>query len=355
LKTINATLLSNQKLPNGRGYASASLADNNRLHPLLVVTDAYTGGNTIAVECGTFYERLRYKSGGSGTLEVQKITDPTVSAQWTTWNALVATNVFAPLGIAIFWTGTYVVVCWQDTATGEVKYKRSSDGTTFSATATVRAFGAVAANLAGVSGQSPDCGLMMGFAQQVGWIGYNHTTDTWTATDTAATVFTTFTPMIAAFKDTANSRYIVAMGLQGFANWATNAITLFTRAVSSATWSAGQVILSSATDSFLGLQFSQRQVSGYWWLSFYRSRLWNVGAISNYFVSASNDGVYWDDPCPSTVPGNELSLCILPAPSGLQWTSQYLSTEHKVYQLQIYNYWSARVVAYHLISGHGGF
>src|SRR5260221_8256673 len=183
MKTINATLLANQKVPNGRGYASATLADNGRLHPTSVVTDTYTGGKTIGVECGTWYTRIRYKAGGSGTLESQKITDPTVSAQWTTWTALVATNVFSAGSVGLFWTGAYAVVVWQDTPTGDIKYKRSSDGTAWSATAIARPALVSEAKSAGVSGTSPNCGIMTAYAAQLYWQKYTDATDIWTAAE----------------------------------------------------------------------------------------------------------------------------------------------------------------------------
>jgi hypothetical protein len=356
LKSINATLLANQRLPNGRGYATATLADNGRLHPTSVVTDAYTGGKTIAVECGTSYVRIRYKSGGSGTLESQKISDPTVGAQWTTWAALVAANVFSAGSVALFWTGTYAVVVWQDTPTGDIKYKRSSDGTTWSATGVARATLVAGANSAGVSGTSPNCGIMTAYNAQIYWQAYNDATNTWAAAESAGAVFTSVLPEIAAFKDTINNRYIVAVSVQGYATWATYTVVAYTRAVGAATWSTGQIIFSGngVSGSFSSLNFAQRQIGGYWWLSFCRLRLWNVGAFSNFMISASNDGLYWDDPLPTPVVGNELTLSILPAPSGGTWANAYWSTERAVYRLDTYTYWSAAVVAYHFITGRGG-
>src|SRR5262249_53536164 len=105
----------------------------------------------------------------------------------------------------------------------------------------------------------------------------------------------------------------------------------------------------------LGLNFAQRQIGGYWWLSFYRFRLWNVGAVSNFLVCASNDGLFYDDPLPTPVAGNEAVLTLLPPPSGGAWSSAYMGLESGVWRLDTYTYWSsAPVAAYRLVSGRGG-
>jgi hypothetical protein len=354
VKTINATLLANQKLPNGRPYATAALADNNRLHPTATQADTYTGGKTIGVECGTFYVRIRYKGSGLNTLEYQRIGNPATGSQWTAWSALVASGVFAAGTVGLFWTGTYAVVVWQDQPTGDIKYKRSADGAAWSGAGVARAALVSQANSAGVSGASPNCGIMTGYASQVYWSKYTDASDTWTAAESAGANFSTAAPEIAAFKDTINNRYVTAVGVQGYAGWAFYAIILYTRAVGSATWSTGQVLFSSTTASFAALNFSQRQVNGYWWLSFYRTRLWNVGAVSTFLISASNDGLFFDDPLPTAVQGGEFSLTILPAPSGGTWANAYWSTERQIYRLDTYTYWSAAVVAYHFITGRSG-
>jgi len=355
MKSINATLTANQKLPNGRPFATASLADNNRLHPTATAAGTTAGDKTIGVECGSFYVRIRFKAGGANTLEVQKITDPTVASQWTTWSALVASNVYAGNTVGLFWTGTYAVVVWQDQPTGDIKYKRSSDGITWSATGQARAALIAQANSAGVSGTSPNCGIMTAYSAQLYWQKYTDATDTWTAAESAGATFTTATPEVAAFQDTINNRYVVAVSVAGWATWTAYAIVLYTRAVSAATWSTGQLAFTAAAASFNALNFSQRQIGGYWWLSFYRARAWNVGSVSTFLVSASNDGLFFDDPTPTPVVGNEFLLSILPAPSGGQWANPYFSTERQIYRLDTYTYWSAAVVAYHFTTGLGGF
>ena len=111
MKSINATLSALQKVPFGRGFATAALTDNGRLHPTQTVSNASAGTIVSAVECGTFYLRLRYNPAASGSLDYQKITDPTVSSQWTTWViGLVATNVYTYKTVSIFWTGAYCKV-----------------------------------------------------------------------------------------------------------------------------------------------------------------------------------------------------------------------------------------------------
>lgn len=263
MKSINATLLANQKLPNGRGFATAALADNGRLHPTRTVTGTYSGGSVRAVECGSFYVRIRYIDPNK--LDVQKITDPTVSAQWTTWTNLVPSNVAGKLTAAIFWTGGYAVICYQELSTGDLKYRRSTDGVSWSAAATVRSGLVANCNLAGISGPSPTCGLMEVYQAQIYWQQYTAASDTWAAAESAGAAFTTQLPEITAFLDTTNGRYIVAVAAQGYAAWAVYAIVAYTRATGSATWSSGQILFSGngLGGSFMGLSFAQRQVGGY--------------------------------------------------------------------------------------------
>ena len=357
LKTINATLTASQKTPTGRGYATASLADNGRLHPTQTVTSTFTGGKTIGAECGTFYVRLRYKTAGSGTLEFQKITDPTVAGQWTTWTSLVATNVFSDNSVGIFWTGTYVVAVWLDTASTDVKYKRSSDGLAWSATGTVRAALVLDCANAGVSAGSTSSGVMQGYNTALWWLAYNDSTNAWAAAENSGAVFTTQTPFTAALRDVANSRYVVYVSVTGYVTWAIYAVVAYTRATGSATWSTGQIVFSGngLAGTFQGLNVSQSKIGGYWWLSFYRFRLWNTLAISNFYITASNDGLFFDDPLPTDVGGNQLVLSILPAPSGGTWANAYWSTEAAIWRLDSYSYFTgATVVAHHLLTAHSG-
>jgi hypothetical protein len=343
MKTIAANLTAAQRVPRGKGIANAVLADGPVLHATQVVATTPAGSNTMACNCGAFYVRIRMTASGLDKLDVQKITDPTVGSQWTTWTNLVANNVAHVRGIAIFWTGTYVVVCWQDLASGDVKYKRSTDGVTWSGTATAYAATGNTKALSGCSASSTTSGIALTYASQLYWGQYNDAANTWTAVSSAGTTITTTVPDVAVFADTANSRYIFAIAAAGFKTWTTFAIALFTRSFAGA-WDGGRVAFAQSSTGFTGLSFAQNQVRSRWWLSFYKITLWNVATYTTQLISSSNDGLYWSDPVPTTLAGNERTLDILSAASG--WSNAYFSTERAAYRLDTHTYWAATVVKY---------
>ncbi|MEP7359781.1 MAG: hypothetical protein ABI847_21195, partial [Anaerolineales bacterium] len=322
---------------------SAVLADGPLLHATAVAAATPSGANTMACNCGAFYVRIRMTASGLDKLDVQKISDPSASSQWTTWTNLVASNVAHARGIAIFWTGTYCVVCWQDLASGDVKFKRSTDGAAWSATATAYATTGNTKVLSGCSAGGSTSGLALAYASQVYWGQYNDAANTWAAVSSAGATLTSATPDLAVFADTANSRYIFAVATAGFKTWTTFALALFTRSFAGA-WDSGRVLFAQSSTGFSGLSFAQTQVRGRWWLSFYKLTLWSVTPFTSQLICSSDDGLYWSDPLPTALAGNERTLDILSAASG--WSSAYLSTERAAYRLDTYAYWSAAVVRY---------
>jgi hypothetical protein len=352
MKTINATLLAAQKVPTGQAFATAALADNSRLHPVSVATAANSGGNVIGCWCGTFYMRLRIVAS---VLTVQKITDPTIAAQWNTWVAFEPFEAGTTYGIAIFWTGTYVVICYEDyTATGDIKYRRSSDGVVFSAIAVARAgTPALAINISGISAPSPRCGLLLSYGQRAHFRRYDHTADTWSVEDDNGFNLTTVVPQIAGFWDSINSRYVIVIETTTFVAWAAYALVLFTRpdGAPAQAWSAGQVLFGGAGAHYKGLAFCQSQINGYWWLSFSKTRLWTTSFVSTMLISTSNDGLFWEDPLPTAIDGTHLTLELYPP---LSVGKPYLATEAEALRLDTYTYWStAPVMQYSFNTGHG--
>ena len=104
------------------------------------------------------------------------------------------------------------------------------------------------------------------------------------------------------------------------------------------------MVFAQSSTGFTGLSFAQSPVRGRWWLCFYKFTLWSAMPYTTQLVSASDDGLYWSDPLPTSLPGNQRALDILAPASG--WASAYLSTERAAYRLDTYSYWSAEVVRY---------
>lgn len=349
MKSIAAALTTAQRLADGKPSATAALADNAALHTVALSSAVPSGANTMAATCGAFYMRIRQTAGGSDKLDIQKITDPTVAAQWTTWTNLVPNNVINPRGIAIFWTGVWCVICWQDSG-GDIKFKRSGDGVSWSATAVAYLNTGVTKILSGCSNGATGSGIALTYGSQLYWGQYNHTTDTWTAVSSAGLTISTATPDVAVFFDTGNSRYTFALATAGFKTWTTFALVLVTR--TAGVWDSGRVFISQSSTSFTGLSFAQAQVNSLWWLSFYKITLWNVTAYTDHQLSASNDGLYWSDPIPSGVNGNERTMDILSAASG--WSNAYISTERLPYRIDPATYWSATVKQYNFAAAIAG-
>ena len=187
MKTLAAALATAQRTGAGRPLARATLADNGRLHPETLFTHSYTGAGVRAVNCGSFFFRTRQTSGAN-TVDIQKITDPTVSGQWTTWTNLPASGVPQAVMHAVLWTGSYVVLVYQSSADGKVYFRRSTDGLTFSAAAVAYADPAPAylASLGGVSGGAAHSGVVLAYNGGVYFGAYDPAANTWSAFGSSA-------------------------------------------------------------------------------------------------------------------------------------------------------------------------
>src|SRR5687768_11113618 len=187
MKTLHPTLLALQKDPAAAPIARASLADNGRLHLAQQFSGTWAGGYTRTANCGGFL--LRARTVPSGTrVDVQNITDPTVASQWAAWTTLSSNNdnVFA---LGVFWTGTYVVVTYQDAASLDIVFRRSTDGVTWEAEATAYSL-ADGAYLSAASGGSAQSGLMVSYGAQLYWGAYDPAANTWAALDSAGLTMT---------------------------------------------------------------------------------------------------------------------------------------------------------------------
>ena len=129
----------------------------------------------------------------------------------------------------MFWTGAYCVVCWQDLASGDVKFKRSTDGSAWSATATAYATTGNTKVLSGCSGGSGGAAWRWRMPAKLYWGQYNPAANTWAAVSSAGAAITTTAPDVAVFADTAHSRHIFAIATAGFKSWTTFALAVFTR------------------------------------------------------------------------------------------------------------------------------
>ena len=177
-RSINANLLAEQKKLAYTPSLSLSLSDNALPHP--AVQDASLAGNSgnPTASCKTSSAIVRAQIQPAAGVYTQKITDPTVASQWESGWTLVDADAYDP---AIFWTGTYVVLVYQDAA-NNVKYRRSSDqGTTWGAATTIwtPAYSLNGRQI-GVSGGATRSGLFYANGANICYRNYASATDAWT-------------------------------------------------------------------------------------------------------------------------------------------------------------------------------
>ena len=130
-RSIHADLLTDQKKTAYKPSLQAVFQDNNlphRAEQLGYPMTGFSGTPTASVATATSLIRARYINGSG--IKVQRITDPTARSQWTTgWTTKAAGFYNYP---ALFDTGDYIVLVYQNTLDKIIHYKRSDDdGVTF--------------------------------------------------------------------------------------------------------------------------------------------------------------------------------------------------------------------------------
>lgn len=349
MKTIAAALLAHQKSPNAHALARASLADNGALHLAQQFTDTWSGGYTRTANCtpavgASFFIRVRTVLVGA-KLQYQKITDPTVESQWKTWADL-DTNVANVLAFGLFWTGTYAVAVYQDASDLHLKYRRTTDGVTWSAEA--NAYTTVAPNPARLwpaDGGASHSGLFVSHGSQVYWGGYNPAADTWTALSSAGLSLTSSVAEGDAFYDSANGRHVCVCAPNGLFSYSRFGLVVLTRSTGGE-WTAHRVYLQSDNLGCRYISVSKTQLNGYWWLTFVREVGWTS---SVFWLARSADGLFWEAPLYTGIPANGHAN-LVGAMDG--FTGQWVASDTALYQSEAHTFWSDQpVVRYDYTAG----
>lgn len=349
MKTIAAALLAAQAQPAGRPIARAALADNGRLHPAALFTHSYTGVGVRAVNCGAFFFRTR-QTTGLNTLDTQKITDPTISGQWTAWTNLTG-GVTQPGMAGAFWTGAYVVVVYQSNTDGQVYFRRSTDGQTFGAAAVAYADPAPSypATLAGVSGGAAHSGVVLAYNGTIYFGPYDAAANTWGALEpTGLTTNAGLSPGLAGLYDSARGRHVVLASTVQAVAWARYAVFAVAR-TGAGVYGSPTPYLHSGRSAFANLTVSSVTINGFWWLVVGRGR---PGlASSTYYLAASDDGLHWEDGFPL---GGAIEGWLEPlgAVSGDPGPA-YLASEAQVLRSTAPSYWSGQPVARYTLAAGG--
>ncbi|MGC8880137.1 MAG: hypothetical protein ACP5R2_13020, partial [Anaerolineae bacterium] len=122
-RSIHADLLTEQKKLAYRPAFQITFTDNGLPHPSLVKTPLsnYSSNPTASVATSNAIIRA-HRIAGIG-LQVQRITNPATTSQWETWTTLDANGNYP----ALFWTGTRVVLVYQNTSTHDLLFRTSDD------------------------------------------------------------------------------------------------------------------------------------------------------------------------------------------------------------------------------------
>lgn len=135
-RTIHADLLAEQKKVTYTPSLAMTIADNGLPHPVAHLSPTASGATqtTAAIVTDTAIIRIQRKNG---KLQAQRITDPTSLSQWNSWTAIPnTTDMFYP---ALFWTGSAVVLVYQNRSTGaddkKVYWRTSATGSSWNTAA----------------------------------------------------------------------------------------------------------------------------------------------------------------------------------------------------------------------------
>jgi hypothetical protein len=345
MKTINSTLLAAQKQPAAaRPIARASLADNGRLHPAIQFTDSYAGGYCRTANCGTFFVRVRTVPVGT-KLQYQKITDPTVEAQWEAWSDL-DTNLAGSLNFGLFWTGTYVVATYQDATDLRIKYRRTTDGTSWSVEADAyTGISPNAARIFGADGGASQSGIFVSHGNQLYWGAYNPAADTWTALSSAGLSVLAGPTHGDAFYDSTNSRHVLLHNPNQLFAFSRLGIVVSSR-TTGGLWTHHRVFIQSDNLGCANISVSKTQIGGLWWASFTILRAWGS---SIFWLACSDDGLYWEAPASTAVTASGM-LNIVGTFTGV--TGTWLANDIGIYLSTPQTYWSLQpVVRYDFTAG----
>ena len=351
MKSIAAALLTAQKTVGGTVIARASLADNGRPHFAELFTNATTTNlATKAVNTGTEIVRVRVNISAM-TAEYQRITDPTVEAQWTAWTAFGALSNI--LNFALFNAGTHIVFVWQESGTSTLKRVRSADGgATWDASASAITGFSALAQLAGADGGATQSGIVVlgrhlatDPDRDLYWCAYNPATDAWAAISGAGLALNPSFGLAVAY-DATNTRHIVAFATQNYVSWSFAPIAIVSRETDG-TWATPKVVYGiSATDALMqGVSLSQSKVNGLWCLTFQVAFAWTT----NYYLTFFDDDMVIEDPTIIPIGGAYLNLEVLGAFGGYVW----MSNDEKVYRSATQTFWSNKLTRHYKLSQRG--
>lgn len=297
-RTIHTDLLTEQKKLAYTPAFQITFADNNLPHPSLIKTPLanYSGNLTASVKTNASIIRAQ-RVAGIG-LRVQRITNPATTSQWESWTLLDANGHYP----ALFWTGSRVVLIYQDTTSMAVLFRTSdNDGQTWSSPTTIWTPSYyLNGSQAGISAPSTRAGFTYANGSNLCIRFYNQATNSFT-TEYSTTIPGTITSTSAIY--IGNDQYRIALISTDYASWTDSAI-----AIQHLSWNGSTLTWGNRT-TYIGIQggtgaqpayafnhVSLNPIGAYFWLTFAYSASATAGATYNdndTLIAVSDDATFF--------------------------------------------------------------
>jgi len=298
-RSIHADLLTDQKKTAYKPSLQAIFQDNNLPHPdeqLAYPMTGYSGTPTASVATPTEIVRAHRVSGVG--IQVQVITDPTVSSQWTTgWTTVAAGDLNYP---ALFWTGSHIVLFYQDTTTKDLMYRRSDDhGATWPGGTVSAATYFLNNRHIGCSAGATRSGVFTADGVAIRFWRYTQATEAWALE--ASYNHSGTVKSIGAVNPASNQHYKLAVIIEDYASWTDSALLLQSYNGDTPAFAAPKVYAglqggTGASPAYYYTNVNLELVDSNYWLSFYLATDTDEGALfadGDQLLAFSDDGVYF--------------------------------------------------------------
>ncbi len=299
-RTIHADLLAEQKKLSYRPAFQIAFSDNNLPHPSLIKTPLanYSANPSASVNTGTAIIRA-HRVAGVG-LQVQRITNPATTAQWESWTTLDANGNYP----ALFFTGSRVVLVYQNTSTYDIVYRYSdNDGQSWSGTSTLWAAAPFLLNntQCGISAGASNSFFVHGDGANLLAYRYVQSNNTFDSSPPYVNIGGTVVSTSGVY--IGNNEYRVAVVAIDYASWTDSAVVIqpFTWNGSTFTWGSRSIYIgiqggTGATPAYAFNHVSLHSIGAWYWLTLAYSASTAGGALYNdndTIIAVSNDATYF--------------------------------------------------------------
>ncbi len=297
-RSIDADLLATQQKTAYLPSLQITFRDNNLPHPALVKTplNNFSGNPTASVCTATSIVRA-HRVAGVG-LQIQTIYNPGVTSQWESWVTLDSNGNYP----ALFFTGSRVVLVYQDTSTMAVVFRKSDDnGLSWSSPTTIWTPAYYLNNTQfGISGTATRSAIVYANGNTLYIRLYNQSSNTFSAEQsiTYGGVVTS-----AAGVHLSGDAFCLALNITDYASWTDSALVIqpLTHNGSSATWGAAIPYIgiqggTGAAPAYAFGHVSLHKVGNWYYLTYTYAASAANGALydnNDTMLAVSDDGTFY--------------------------------------------------------------